>query len=135
MRTKTIEQRSTFKKVKPDELYKMYMNSKDHSAIIGSEAVIGKKVGDSFKLWNGDIKGKNLMLVPGRMIVQSWNGFGKKDDDSILLLTFKKVKGGTELHMVHTHVPPKSAKDIEKGWKDYYWKPWKKYLVTKKKKK
>jgi len=30
--------------------------------------------------------------------------------------------------MTHANIPERFADDIESGWKDYYWKPWKKYL-------
>jgi hypothetical protein len=33
--------------------------------------------------------------------------------------------------MTHANVPDDSAADIEKGWFDHYWNPWKQYLAGK----
>jgi activator of HSP90 ATPase len=115
----------------------MFLSPKYHGEIIGGKAKISKIVGDRYSIWNGSLKGKNLMLRRDKMIVQSWRGsdWKKKDDDSILIIHFEKIPGGTELHMVHTYVPAYCSKDIDQGWRDYYWKPWKKYIRELKKKK
>ena len=70
MKTKTIEQTVTFKGVKPQDLYDMYLDSKHHGKIVNGKVKISKKVGDKFSVWDGKMGGKNLMLVPGKTIVQ-----------------------------------------------------------------
>ena len=126
---KTIQQTVKFK-VKPEKLYDIYMDSKMHSDAIGAPVKISKKVGGAFSSHGKYIIGKNLVLVPKKMIVQTWRGsdWTKKDLDSILTLTFNKVAGGSELVMVHNNVPDKHAKGITGGWNDYYWKLWKLYV-------
>jgi hypothetical protein len=32
-----------------------------------------------------------------------------------------KVKGGTELRMVHSQVPTEQAEGYAKGWQEHYW--------------
>lgn len=128
---KTIVQKIEFK-ASPKELYELYMDAKKHSLITDHKAVMSRKVGGSFSVYGGSIKGKNLFLIPGKIIVQTWriNEFSKSDMDSILMLTFEPIQGGTELTMVHANVPDKEAKPLAKGWQDYYWKAWKKYLAN-----
>jgi len=133
MKTKTIEQTINFKGVKPQELYDMYLDSKHHGKIVDGKVKISKRVGDQFSVWGGKMGGKNLMLVPGKAIVQSWGTPKKGEEDSVLILDFLKTKNGAQIHMVHTHLPANIAKEVEKGWKKFYWNPWKKYIKEMKK--
>jgi activator of HSP90 ATPase len=42
---------------------------------------------------------------------------------------FEETPGGTLLTLVHTGLPEGMEKDFEKGWKEYYFKPMKKYFT------
>ena len=127
--TKTLSQSVTFKNCSPKQLYRIYMDSKKHAQAIGSKASVQNKVGGSFSAF-GMLKGKFLVLVKNKMIVQAWRSvkFRKGDDDSILVLRFEKVKGGARIDLLHTAIPEHDYADIKKGWPNYYWKPWQKYL-------
>ncbi len=130
---KTIVQKVRFKAA-PKVLFELYMDSKKHElATGGGKAVISRKVGGAFSACGGFIRGKNLLVVPGRTIVQTWRGtdWNQKDRDSIFILSFEPAGSGTFLTMVHANVPDNQVKDVTKGWHDFYWKPWKKYLGEK----
>ncbi len=126
---KTIVQTVNFR-VAPEELYETYMDSKKHSAATHFKASVSRKVGGKFTAFEGALIGRNLAIVPKRMIVQSWRGsYWKKTDlDSILILTFSKVRGGGRMTLVHANVPDKYAPQIRKGWNTYYWTRWRAYL-------
>ncbi len=126
---KTIKQTNTFN-VPPEELYNWFMDSKKHSEFTGSKAVIGKKVGDKFTAWDGYIEGKNVKLVPGKLIVQSWRG-DDWEDGVYSEATFKfapAAEGKTKLEFIQTGVPDEHYDDIKQGWVDYYWTPLKETL-------
>ena len=127
---KTIIQKVKFK-AGPEKLFEMYMDSKKHSLATGGKAVLSRKVGGSFTAWEGYIRGKNLALLPGKMIVQTWRTttFKRVDQDSILVLTFEKTPGGALMIMIHTAVPDSIASKFKTGWQKHYWEPWKKYLA------
>ena len=129
--TRAIQQSIVFK-ASPKTLYEMFMDSKTHSAATGGAARMSRKVGGRFTAWNGALSGANLLLVPGTMIVQSWRSvmFKPADPDSILVITFSKVAGGTRVHLVHVNVPVQDHAGVRKGWPKYYWKPWKRYLAS-----
>ena len=130
---KTIVQTLKFKAA-PKVLYELYMDSKKHGlATGGAKAVISRKVGGSFSAHDGYIRGKTLLLVPGQTIVQTWRGgdWSKQDRDSQFILSFEPEGSGTVLTMVHANVPDNQAEHLAKGWHDFYWKPWKKYLGEK----
>ena len=127
--TKTLIQSANFKNCSPKQLYEIYMDSKKHAAAIGSKAAVQNKVGGSFSAF-GMLQGKFLALVKDKMIVQAWRSskFRKSDEDSILILRFGPVQGGARIHLVHAFIPDHDYRDIQKGWPNYYWKPWRKYL-------
>ncbi|MGB8472900.1 MAG: SRPBCC domain-containing protein [Candidatus Acidiferrum sp.] len=131
--TPTIVQRVKFS-ASPKVLFEMYMDSKKHSAATGAQAELSRKVGGAWHAHNGAIGGKNLLIVPGRQIVQTWRAkFWTKDELSILMITFEKTRGGCLVDLVHVGVPQHDQKGVRNGWPKYYWKPWKKYLASRKK--
>ena len=56
----------------PRELFAIYLDSKKHGAAIDDKASISRKVGARFTAFSGMLRGRNLMIVPNLMIVQSW---------------------------------------------------------------
>lgn len=130
--TKIIQQTVTFKGVSPKELFETYLDSKKHAAAIGAPASINRRAGGKFTAFGeGHLVGTILHLVSNQMIVQTWRGrteWKKSEPDSILVLTFEKIAGGTKLSLVQSGVPAKSLKKFNQGWHQYYWKPWKRYF-------
>lgn len=126
---KTIVQTVRFG-VPPERLYDIYMDSGKHSAATDSRASISRRVGEKFTAHDGWIQGKNLVVVPKHLIVQSWRGadWKKTEPDSILILTFSGARGRARLTMVHANVPERWYAGIRRGWNTYYWKRWKAYL-------
>jgi activator of HSP90 ATPase len=118
----------------PEELYRTILDSKLHTAMTGMPATISNKVGAKWSAFGGSICGQNLMLIPGKMIVQAWRSthFKKTDPDSVMVMTFSKVAGGARIDLVHVNVSAQDHKGVTNGWKQYYWEPWRAYLRKKK---
>ena len=133
--TPAIQQSEEFN-ASPAELFELYMDSKKHSAATGGPAKISRKVGGAFTAWGGELWGKNLVIVPKRMIVQTWRSshFKKGDADSILVITFSKAASGGRVDLVHVGVPEQDHAGVSQGWPKYYWEPWRAYLARKGKK-
>jgi activator of HSP90 ATPase len=107
----------------------MYLDSKKHSRSTGMPARISRKVGGRLRSFDGALEGKNLLIVPGKQIVQLWRAtHWKKEDWSILVLTFSKVAGAAQIDLVHVGVPAYDNRGVRKGWPKYYWRPWKEFL-------
>jgi hypothetical protein len=124
---KTIEQKILFKGATAAQLFDIIVNPKKHSAIHGgAETKISNKEGDTFSLLNGNLKGQNLLIIPGRMIVQSWRGnvWEKDDLDSILILVFSNTSNGAQIEMVHAFTPGQ----FTELWDDIYWQPMKEFI-------
>ena len=128
--TRPIQQ-TVFLKALPAELFDSYLDSRRHSAITGAPAKLGRRAGDKFTAFDGELLGRNLLVVPKQMIVQAWRSRHWKagDQDSILVLKFAKAPGGGRIDLVHVNVPSHDHKGVTQGWPHYYWNPWKAYLA------
>lgn len=114
----------------PGAVYRAWLSSAKHSAMTGAGAKVSAGAGGSFTAWDGYISGKNIELKKDGYIKQSWRTaeFDAAAADSILEITLKKIKAGTELTIVHSKVPAGHGSSLKKGWLDYYFKPMKKYF-------
>jgi activator of HSP90 ATPase len=132
--TPVIEAAASYPNVTPADLYELFMDSAKHSAATGAPAKISREVGGKWSAFHGMILGKNLALVPNRMIVQAWRSasWKKADPDSILVVRFDKTHNGAAAYLAHVGVPPYDHKGVTQGWMNYYWKPWKEYLRARK---
>jgi activator of HSP90 ATPase len=128
MMTPIIQQSVRFRAT-PELLFELYVDSRKHSASTGMPAKVSRKVGGKFTAFGGKIHGKNVVVDPGKRIVQLWRAsHWKKQDWSVLILSFNPVAGGTEIDLVHVGVPSYDQRGVSEGWPKYYWKPWKKFL-------
>jgi activator of HSP90 ATPase len=118
--------------VTPDELYRAWLNSDEHTAFTGSEAFVKPKVGTEFSAWEEHITGTNLELIPGRKIVQSWRTteFNDDDPDSRLEIRFEVVPGGCKLILSHTELPDGDGPIYQDVWEDNYFVPMRVYFDT-----
>lgn len=131
--TPVIHSGSIYQNATPAKLYELFMDSAKHTASTGMPAKVSRKVGGKWSAFGGMILGKNLALIPNRMIVQTWRSseWKKADPDSILVVSFEKsASGGAQVELAHVGVPEYDHDGVTKGWVKYYWEPWKEYLVA-----
>lgn len=130
---KTIVQKVLFKNTTPAILYQLYMNAKKHSMVTGATAVITAREGSKYAAHGNYIKGRNLQLIKDKLIVQSWRAsdWNKDDIDSTFIIDLEQRGRDTLLHVTHANLPDEHAGGIDKGWHDYYWKPWKQWIAGK----
>ncbi len=117
----------------PEEIYRAFVSSREHTEVTRSEAKCSAKVGGRFTAWDKYISGKNLELVEGKKIVQEWktSEWPQGYEPSILKIFLKKKGGGTQLSMTQSRVPASQVDQYDKGWYESYWEPLKQYFRTK----
>jgi activator of HSP90 ATPase len=127
---KTIVQKVIFKNTTPQVLYNLYLDAKQHHASTGVTARIKEKEGSSFSVYDGYATGRNLQLIKDKLIVQSWRAsdWTENDIDSTFVIRLEPKGKDVVVHATHANVPDNQAKSLDKGWHDYYWTPWKKFL-------
>lgn len=104
----------------PEEVFSALTNPFQIGLWSGYPADMKAEVGYVFSLWEGDITGVNLEIVPDRLLVQEWF-FGENVEPSIVRLELKKERNpGTIVQLLHTHIPEEVFEEITEGWKVYY---------------
>lgn len=128
MKIRTIRQSVTFRGASPREVYETIMDSEKQTKATGMKAKMTRKIGGAYTAGDGYITGRNLELVPDKLIVQSWQA---DEDDwpkahfSIVRFRFTKTGTGTRLDFTQSGVPAALALDTAGGWREYYWEPMK----------
>jgi uncharacterized protein YndB with AHSA1/START domain len=131
VKLRTIRQRLVLPGT-PMDVYTALMTSRGHKGFTGADARISPRVGGSFMAWGGYIHGKNLKLVPGKTIVQSWVPSEKtwpKGHASKVRFELARSPRGTRVKFTHSGVPAEHADHLAAGWKESYWDPLRKYLA------
>lgn len=90
-------------------------------------AKMSGNAGEEFELWGGDIHGKNLEVIPAKLLVQEWVA-GDWEEPSRVTLTLSEKDGKTKVDLLHENIPDKESGEINEGWKRYYLGPMKEYL-------
>ena len=85
----------------------------------GYPADMKAEVGYLFSLWEGDITGVNLEVVPNSLLVQEWF-FGEQEEQSVVRIALKKIKEGTKVTLRHSCIPDEVYDEITEGWTEYY---------------
>jgi activator of HSP90 ATPase len=132
MKTKNITQTVTLSAA-PKVIYDMLMDSKKHAAFTGAKATMSKKVGAVCSAYDKYITAINLELVPNKKIVQAWRA---KDwavsHWSIICYELWGKGKNTEVRFTQCGVPEDQYKDLNNGWKEFYWEPMQAVLEKKK---
>jgi len=115
----------------PEEIYAAWLDGAGHAGMTGGKrAEAGAAVGDRFTAHDGYISGENLVLEPGRRIVQSWRTtrFAADDPDSRIEVTLEPVPGGTHATLIHSGVPDGHTGYQDGGWQHNYFDQMKRYF-------
>jgi uncharacterized protein YndB with AHSA1/START domain len=112
--------------VSPEVVYDTWLDSEGHAAMIGTTASASKEVGAEFMAHDGYISGKNLELIPGKLIRQTWRTqeFDASDPDSDLKISLTPEGSGTRLTLKHTNLPDHGMR-YKDGWVEHYFAPMK----------
>ena len=122
----------TYLPASPESIYKGWLDSSTHSRMTGGKAIISPKIMAEFSAWDEYITGKNLVLEPGKRIVQSWRTveFSESDPDSRLEILLAAEGDGTKITLIHT-ILPEDGMQYKQGWIDNYFEPMKTYFNEK----
>lgn len=116
----------------PKAVYDAWLDSTAHARMTGTNTAKGStEVGGEHEAWDGYISGVNLILNPGKRIVQSWRTteFTDTDASSQIDLKFAKAPRGTKLTLSHSNVPDTHT-GYKSGWVTHYFEPMKAYFAA-----
>ena len=106
-------------KATTEEVFNALTNPYQIAIWTGYPAIMSTEEGSEFSLWDGDICGKNMTIVPNKEITQEWY-FGDQEKKSIANIKLKqKTANITKVELYHTNIPSEDFEDICEGWKEY----------------
>jgi activator of HSP90 ATPase len=113
----------------PKRLYEALLDAKQFQAFSGMAAEINREAGGGLKLFNGMIVGRNIELVPERLIVQAWRvAAWPAGVYSVARFELQPQGGTTRIIFDHTGFPSQNAENLASGWDEHYWSRLRKYL-------
>jgi activator of HSP90 ATPase len=115
-------------KVAPERIYKALLDAKQFSAFTQTKAEIQTQPGGAFKLFDGQIEGRNVELIPNQRIVQAWRPASWPAGE-YSIVRFEFVPRGAETHLVFDHAgfTEDKLEHLKDGWLNHYWEPLHKY--------
>ena len=103
----------------PSDIYAALTNPNTIELWSGYPAQMPAMTGEEFSMWEGDICGKIIDLVPDKKVVQEWY-FGDREVESVVTITISGNGGNTEVTVEHTNIPVEDYQNIAEGWNEYY---------------
>lgn len=123
MATRSIRQTALVRGATPGDIYATLMDGKRHGALSGQATKVSSRVGGKWSVGH-DLEGKNLRLVKDRRIVQTWRANNwPKTNQSKVTFELTRTAAGTRIKLTQTGVPSQFYREINTGWRTYYWAP------------
>jgi len=123
---KTIKQKHLINAL-PEEVFTALTNSFTIELWSGYPAIMEPRENTEFSIFEGDITGMNILIIPNKKLVQEWY-FGEQNEKSIVTIELTGNKQGTKVALEHTNIPDEDIENIETGWKVYYWEAIKEFF-------
>lgn len=126
----TIRQEITIA-AKPEHVYAALTDATRFSAWTGgAPAEIAREAGGAFACFGGMITGRQVDMVPGRLLVQAWRaGNWPAGVYSIVRFELSAQGTGTKVTFEQSGHPAEQAPHLEAGWHKMYWEPLKAHLA------
>ena len=89
--------------------------------VTGGVASIDAAVGGHYSLFGGSVVGQYVFLRPAEVVAQTWRteDFTDAMADSRLEMRFTRGQRGTQVGVVHAHIPPSFREQFLYGWDQY----------------
>ncbi|MDX6241599.1 MAG: hypothetical protein QOG10_6423 [Kribbellaceae bacterium] len=119
----SIQQQVTIP-AEPAQVYAVLADAEALSALSGMTGVAGRSAGEEFSAFEGNVVGRQIELVPGERIVQTWR-FPAWEPGvySIVRFTLVAEDGGTRL-VIDQHGEPDDWHDhVDANWPTFYQTP------------
>jgi activator of HSP90 ATPase len=116
-------------KTTPEKIYHVLLDSKQFQACTGLPAEIDPRAGGWFKLFDGQIEGRNVELIPNQRVVQAWRPASwPAGVYSIARFELVPHGPGTRIVLDHAGFTEDKQEHLASGWQEHYWEPLHKYL-------
>lgn len=116
----------------PDEVLELLLNPEFIKDWSGADALVEKKVGGNFMMFDGWVEGKILKITDNEL-AYTWKPSGWSEETAASEVNYKlaSVEHGTEVMIEHTNFPSEEEKEShKKGWEEHFFGPIGEYLAN-----
>lgn len=106
-------------KAEMDDVWMAFTSASSMELWTGYHADFKPEIGYEFSLWDGDITGKVLEIIPNEKLVEQWY-FEGENVESIATIKFFQEKNKITVELNHTNIPDAAFENITNGWVEYY---------------
>jgi activator of HSP90 ATPase len=122
----------------PERVYQLLTDKTQFATATERPAEIEPSEGSAFSLFGGYIQGRQVELVPGERIVQTWRGMEWAPGvHSVVRFTLTREGAGTRLVVDHDAYPegpspmyPSWHEHLSTNWPVFYFEPIAKYFAA-----
>ena len=109
----------------PAAVYGVLTGSDEFARMTGGRAAdISNAVGGAASMFGGDIRARNIELVPGKRVVQAWRSQAWPEGVySIVRFELAPAGKGTKVTFDQSGHPDEAQQTLEGGWHQMYWQP------------
>jgi len=109
----------------PAAVYKVLTSSPEFAKMTGGRAAdIANEAGGAVSLFGGEIRARNIELVPDLRVVQAWRSQAWPEGVySIVKFELAAQGAGTKLTFDQAGHPDDAQTRLEAGWSQMYWQP------------
>ncbi len=104
----------------PEEVWRALTHPELIQEWSGASAQYSPEAGAPYSLWDGDIVGEIVEVVPGARLVQTWKPTDWTRLDSVVRITLVPQEGTTLVDLVHENVEESDYDGTNEGWDIYY---------------
>jgi uncharacterized protein YndB with AHSA1/START domain len=104
----------------PEQVWEALTNPDLISQWSGSPAVFAAEPGSEYSIWDGQIGGSIVEVIPGERLVQTWKPTDWTVEDSVVTFTLSPSDSGTRVDLVHENVQDWDYDGTNEGWDIYY---------------
>jgi activator of HSP90 ATPase len=106
-------------KAEAEDIYACLTNPVTIELWSGYPAKMESEEGSEFEIWDGDISGKILKLVPQKEVVQQWY-FGEQTEPSVVTVKLHPDKKYVSVELNHTNIPDEVYEEFSTGWTEHF---------------
>jgi uncharacterized protein YndB with AHSA1/START domain len=104
----------------PEQVWKALTDPEVIAEWSGAPAVFAAEPGSAYSLWDGQIGGSIVEVVPFERLVQTWKPSDWTVEDSVVTFSLSPSDGGTRVDLVHENVQDWDYAGTNEGWDIYY---------------
>lgn len=105
-----------------EKVWDALVNTQTIEAWGGGPAQMSERL-ESFSLWDGEIFGKNIEVIPDQKLSQEWHGWDESLGASTVTFSLSIEGKETVLSLTQTDIPESEYEEVEAGWRNYYLEP------------